>query len=205
MATGRVRTSVDATTLRWARIGALLGAVVVGLVGLALLTVLAGEPTFSSEATIAIDQVERIAAAESPDIIDKLSRLRLKYAGLVTTRAVAGPVAEEVDRDEDLVAGSLYSYLYPDSLLLAVGARHRDPAAAEEMARAAADFVVEMAAEEQEEAGVDDADRFELTVVTPAREGARVDQPQQRAGVVALGLGLVLLLACIPLFLTKPR
>lgn len=194
---------MDARTLR--RLGFALGllGVLVGLGGVALLTVAAEDPTYSAESTLAIDQVERVSAAEGPDIIDKLSRLRLKFSGLVGTRAVAGPVAEDLDRDEDEVAGALYSFLYPDSLLMAVGARHRDPDTAVLIARSGAEYLVELAEEEQEEAGVAPEDRYELTVVTPVQNAVQADQPRQRAGIVVLGLALILMLVPIPLRFAK--
>lgn len=194
---------MDAATVRRLRWGSAILGVLVGALGVALLTVAAEEPVFSSEAAIAIDQVERVSAAEGPDIIDKLSRLRLKFGGLVGTRAVAGPVADDVDRDEREVAGALYAFIYPDSLLMAVGARHRDPEAAVEIARAGAEYVVELAEQEQADARVPPRDRYRLTIVSPAERASQQDQPRKRAGIVALGLALVLMLMPIPLRFAK--
>lgn len=196
---------LDRTTHRWVRLGLAVGGVLAMLVGAAVLTVAARTPTYAAEVAVAIDQVERLSAAEGPEIIDKLSRLRFKYAGLVRTRVIAGPVASELGRGEGEVAGAVYANVHHDSLLLTIGARHGNPDGALAIASSAAEHVVDLAATEQEEAGVAERDRFELTVVTPAEQARRVDHPGRRAGVVGIGLGLVLLLALIPLRFLRPR
>ncbi len=75
-----------------------VGAIVVGLlVGLvASLLVKVRDPVYSSKAILLMDQPGAISLDSGDGVVLKLSRLRLKYAGLVGTNAINAAVAHNV-------------------------------------------------------------------------------------------------------------
>lgn len=151
--------------------------------------------TYESSATVAIDQVQGIAVAEGPSILEKLSRLRVKYAGLVGTRTFSEPVAERAGVTPEAVTRALFSEVPPVALIMTLGARADDAGTAQAIAQGAADHLVAYVAAEQEQAQIPPAMRFEFRVVTPATEGRPLDRSVRRVALVAIGLGGLLVLA----------
>ena len=173
--------------------------VLTAAVGLVLLVgglaaVLTAPPTtYQSAATLAIDQPRGIAEAGDAGVIEKLSRLRYKYKGLVGTQVFAQALAGATDRPEGQVAGSLFASVDPSSLLMLVGARTHQKAEARSLANDAAKHLVAYAAKEQEQAGVPPDQRFVFQVVTDAPVAHALGSAGRRWGVVAIVLGLVVL------------
>jgi hypothetical protein len=183
----------------------LVAGVLLAALGIALLTVVDGATRHESTAVLLIDQPAGLSVAQDAGLIDKLSRLRFKYAGLVTTATFAEQVASAAGTSAEETQEALFSTADPGSLLLHVGARHDDPLEARELAGAAAQEVVQYAAEEQAEAAVPDENRFAFQIVTPAIEGQRMPDPLDRYGIAATILGGALALASALGLMLLPR
>lgn len=191
--------------LRNAVVALLVGA----LVG-ALLAVAVGrrQETYESHAVLAIDQPLAIAASGSGGIVDKLSRLRGKYAGLVRTNVIAQPVATRTNQTVGAVRGALTASADATSLLMTVGARSTDRALAGRLATAAAREVVDYAAAEQARVSIPKAQRFSFAVVVPASAPVSVTPQrsrQVRVGFIGLVLGAALVYAALELLATERR
>ncbi len=180
---------------RVVQVGAGLVAVVF-VVGVVLGVGRLSEPsTYQSSAVVMIDQPRAIAAVPSPGVLEKLSRLRLKYAGLLRTRELQAPIAESVGVAPGVVASTLQVNVSGESLLLQLAGRSADPDRAEAVARAAADQLIAYAEQEQTDAGIPGDQRFAFRVVTPAETARDVtDQRARLAPLVASALGLVVAL-----------
>lgn len=153
--------------------------------------VLAGTPTYQSSATLVIDQPRAIAASGDASVIDKLSRLRYKYSGLVDTERITLPVAKQTGVPVDTVAKALYAEVDPLSLLLVVGARSTDASRSRSLAAAAASEVVAYVQQEQQTASIPPNERFTFAVVIPVMKVQKISPTSARAGAVAVALGLV--------------
>lgn len=143
---------------------------------------------FGSQAILSIDQPTAVATSATPGVIDKLSKLRGKYVGLVRTNVIAGPVAKKLDLPIGRVRGALSASADPASLLLAVRAQDRDPAVAAKIAAAAAAQVRAYTAAEQSGLGIDAAQQYSFTLVVPAGGAAKIAPTRSRelqAGVLA--------------------
>ncbi|MCU1485222.1 MAG: hypothetical protein JWN67_1968 [Actinomycetia bacterium] len=191
--------------LRHAIVALVVGALVGGLLAVA---VGRRHETYESRAVLAIDQPLAIAASGSGGIVEKLSRLRGKYAGLVRTDVIAEPVAEHTGQSVGAVRGSLLAAADDTSLLLVVGARTPDPARSKRLASAAADEVVAYAAAEQERYSIPKAQQFTFQVVVPAGNAASVTPQrsrQLRVGFLGLLVGAGLVYATLELLATERR
>lgn len=151
--------------------------------------------TYQSSAVVMIDQPRAIAAVPSPGVLEKLSRLRLKYAGLLRTRELQAPIADAVGVTPGVVASTLQVNVSGESLLLQLAGRSADPERAEAVARTAADELIAYAEQEQSEAGIPADQRFAFRVVTPAETARDVtDQRARLAPLVASALGVIVAL-----------
>lgn len=184
-------------------VAALTGALVVVI--LAAVALFGPRPVFQSRTTLAIDQVTGIAASDGPAVIEKLSRLRLKYAGLLTTDVFSRPISDELDLPEGRVERALFSNTPPASLLLFVGGRDEDPTVARAVAETAAEQVVAYVEAEQAEAGIPAERRFTFTIVTPASQPSPIDRPRRRPLIVGTGLVLLASLAAGGWWLARSR
>jgi hypothetical protein len=185
-------------------------ALVVGALLGGLLAVAAGskDPVYESKAVLAIDQPLAIAASGSGGIVDKLSRLRGKYAGLVRTNVIAEPVAEHSGLPVGTVRGSLVAAADDTSLLLVVGARATDKAMAGKLASAAADEVVAYAAAEQAKYAIPKAQQFAFSVVVPASSPVASGGGRSRelkAAFLGFVVGAALVYAALELLATERR
>ncbi len=164
--------------------------------------------TYQSAATLAIDQPKGIAASADAGVIEKLSRLRFKYRGLVGTQAFArgmpgasgtggsgsdGSGSGGSGSGGSGLGGTLFATVDPSSLLMQVGARGADPTTVRTLAQAAATHLVDYAAQEQERAGVPPEQRFVFQVVTDAPAAHGLGSSARRWGAVAAILGALVL------------
>jgi hypothetical protein len=191
--------------LRRAAVALVVGALVGGLLAVA---VGRRQETYESRATLAIDQPLAIAASASAGVVEKLSRLRGKYAGLVRTDVIAGLVAERIGQPVGTVRGSLSASADDTSLLLAVAARSTSPTTAHALAAAAAEEVVGYADAEQARYGIPKAQRFLFEVVVPAGSAASVTPQrsrQLRVGFLGLVVGALLAYGVLELLAAERR
>jgi len=152
-----------------------------------------GAATFQSQAVLEIDQPTAIALSQDDGVIAKLSRLRYKYAGLITTETFATPVARKLGLPIGTVLGELYPIVDPSALVMAVGARTHDRAQAQELANAGAQELVDYTNSEQGALKVPEAAKISFTIVTPAPGAIKIAPSPQR--VVLIGLGAFVFVA----------
>jgi capsular polysaccharide biosynthesis protein len=166
-----------------------LAAVVAGLVvGLiAGFATKSTTPTFQSQALLEIDQPHALAISADDGVIAKLSRLRFKYAGLMRTQTFAQPIATKLNLPVGLVAGSLYSGVDPETLVIAVGAKTHNRTQTQQIAVAAAQELIDYTKHEQAQLKIPVADEVTFTLVTPASPAVKVAPTHQRIVLVALG------------------
>ncbi len=178
---------------------ALCGVVALVVAGVAALIVWLRPDVYQSTAVLSIDQPRAIAASADAGVIDKLSRLRLKYAGLVSTEAFAAPVAAHFGTSSADVSRELFAKPVGDSLLLQVGAQAPDKSSARQLAGAAAEALVEYVHHEETSNHIPGGERFSFSLVSAAEDGQHISPSGKSiagagalAGVVALGAGLAL-------------
>jgi hypothetical protein len=198
-------TSALRFNLRHAAVALVIG----GLVGALLAMAVGGrQETYESRAVLAIDQPLAIAASDSGGIVEKLGRLRGKYAGLVRTNVIAEPVAERTGQPLATVRGDLSAYADDTSLLLAVAAHSTNPAMARTLAAAAAEEIVGYADAEQQRYSIPKAQRFVFEVVVPAGSARSVTPErsrQLRVGALGLVVGGFLVYGALELLAAERR
>ena len=166
-------------------LAALAAGLVVGLI--AAFAVKGTTPTFQSQALLEIDQPHALAVSADDGVIAKLSRLRFKYAGLMRTQTFAQPIATKLNLPVGLVAGSLYSGVDSETLVIAVGAKTHNRTQTEQIAAAGAQELIDYTQHEQSQLKIPVADEVSFTLVTPASPAVKVSPTHQRIVLVALG------------------
>jgi capsular polysaccharide biosynthesis protein len=171
-------------------------------VGLALVAAIAGfgyagtrEPSYVASAATLLDQPLVLGASRDAGVVDKLSRLRLKYAGILRSDDVLVPVAQELDEEQGDLFESIVTGNDPASLLLFVGARDSTPEGAIRRANALATGL--SAYVDREQATLAPRDRVKLKVVAPAREEVQLLPTPRQQLVAGLGSGLVVLVIAL--------
>jgi hypothetical protein len=143
-----------------------------------------------------IDQPRVVAAATDPAVIDKLSRLRFKYVGLVPTDRFASRVATALGEPVGDVRPRIGATAVPTDLLIRVQGRGDSAEEAKRTADAAATALTELVSTEQSDDGIPAAQRVEVELVdaagTPQRVGGRAGSL-----VAALLAGLIAAVAVL--------
>lgn len=170
---------------------AVLLAVTAGAV--AFVAVAHRDQTYLASTATLLDQPTAIARSQNPGVIDKLSRLRFKYAGILRSDSVVDPVAAKLNMNRGAVAGSIVSRGDTGSLLLFVGARATTRQKAVQLSNELARQLAAYIAKEQSEAAIPPIDRVSLRVVAPAR-GAALVSPTTRQRYVATAGAIVVVL-----------
>lgn len=180
-------------------VGVLLAAVLFVLgAALAGLLVRSAAPTWQSTAILDIDQPRVVASTQDPAVLDKLSRLRFKYIGLVGTDRIAGPVAQALGEDVAQVRDRLGAGAVPSDLLIRVTGTAGDAEVARRTSEALATVLTEFVAREQADDAVPAAERVLVEVVDVAAPAVQVGPARAKVGIAALlggalaaGLGLL--------------
>lgn len=146
---------------------------------------LASTPTYSSRATLAIDQPAEIAKSADTGVIEKLDRLRLKYAGLVGTLPIERRVADATGLPLRDVRNRIVAQVGPESLLLHPTATADNAEQAGKMADALARVITSYAAEEQTRDGIPSNQRFVFEVVEGADRAVKIAPTSQTATALA--------------------
>ncbi len=173
-------------------------ALVVGVVAAAVAAAaVAAQPAkYQSVATMAIDQPRAIAASGDAGVVAKLSALRSKYTGLVTTQVFAEPIAQRLGLNPNYVRSKLFAQEPVNSLLIRVGAQTGNRAQSHTLAEAAATELNQYVQNEQEQAAVPKAEVFTITEVSPAGVGAKVSPTKKRIAAAG-GLAGLLVFAAV--------
>lgn len=170
--------------------------------------VLRETPTYRSTALLQVDQPLAIAASGDPGIIDKLNRLLPKYAILVLTAKIVGPVAERTGLPPGEVASSVTAGPLGKSLLLNIAAQNPDRAHAQTIAQATADEIAAYASREQEANAIPPQQRFTLTPIQAAGPGTKISPTRDDAtasGSVAALVGLAIAYVLLQLVTARRR
>lgn len=191
----------DRLTLNSTRLLILVPAIVGLIVGASAVVVVARRPViYESRALVLVDQPGSAAASADFQVIDKLVRLRAKYAGLVITDRIAAPVAVELGIPVAAVRGRLFARPIENTTLVAILGRDRDAARARALAQAAAEQLAEDTADDQAQFSVPEPNRVILSIVTEAQRPIRQGATSTRLiGVAAVSGGLAAVLVRIAL------
>lgn len=134
-----------------------------------------------SSALLVIDNPRALATAGDDGTVNKLDRLRGKYATLATTEAIAGPVASELGTTPAAVLDSTEVFAAPSTLGLIVRARADTAGDAVDRAQAMAEGIVDYVADEHEANAVPAEHRFVFDVVQPATSAVQTSPSDERA------------------------
>jgi capsular polysaccharide biosynthesis protein len=164
---------------------ALIAAVLVAaLTSLVVPTPRAG---FTSTALVSLDEPRALALARDGALLDKISRVRYKYAGLVGTDAVAAPVAKRLHVPVEQVRGRIGAIAFSTDLLLRLTCSGTTSAEARRCANALASSVVSYVAEEQTSYGIPVDLQLIATSVQAAGKGLEASPRRKRV----LGISLL--------------
>lgn len=187
------RSSLAAITVVVAVLGGAVGDVAVEL----------RPDVYAAQTAVTLDQPLTISQSQDAGVVDKLSRLRLKYAGVLRSDEVVGAVATSTGQSAGTVRGALFTGQDPASLLLFIGARAGSPRLALRLANAYAQQLQQFVQHEQTSNAIAPRDRLTLDILVPARYAAHVSPTRRQRLVGAVGAAvvaalLVLGLAALP-------
>lgn len=177
-----------------------------GAVALVLAIVLGGaayevvghrHPTYLSTAAVLLDEPKAVALSKDSGVIDKLSRLRFKYSGILRSDDIVNPVAERLGVKPGVVAGAVASSGDVGSLLLFVGARSGDPKLAVKMANALAEQLRTYVAKENVTNKIPPLLQLELRIVSPARYAGQLTPTKRQKQVAGAGVALATLVVVL--------
>jgi capsular polysaccharide biosynthesis protein len=175
------------------------------LAGLTAAFVLTRPAKYESTATIAVDQPALIASG-GDRVIDKLARIRVKYAPLLKTDVMTEPLAKQLGTTPANLRSTLSASTPADNVLILVKATTGSRAQSQTYASRAAEFLAKYAEDEQTRDAVPTNQRFQLVVVDQARLGTKTEPSQARAVAITIVAGLIALaLAYVVLQLVRPR
>jgi len=178
------------------------GVLVAALAGAFVLT---RPAKYESTATIAVDQPALIASG-GDRVIDKLQRIRVKYAPLLKTDVMTQPLAKELSTTPANLRSTISATTPADNVLILVKATTGSRSQSQNYAAKAADFLASYAKDEQVRDSVPASQQFQLVVVDQARPGTKTEPSQVRAFAFALVAGLIALgVVYVALQLLRPR
>lgn len=174
------------------------------LAAMAAVVSLRAPERYESTAVLVIDNPRALAVAGNDGTVNKLDRLRGKYATLASTEAIAGPVAEGLGVPARAIIGSTEVFAAPSTLALVVRARGGEREVAVTRAQAMAEGIVRYVEAEHEENDVPAEHRFVFEVVQPAAFAAQTSPSSERAQEAA-GLTFVVALVAAYVVLQMVR
>lgn len=193
--------TADAPAARRPPLTVLSGAVAVVLalvIGLAAaLVVKRSSPTYLANAGTLLDEPKAVAVSTDAGVIDKLSRLRFKYSGILRSDTVVDAVAKKTGISRSDAADALASRADPNSLLLVVGARADSEKKAVRLANAFADELSSYVATEQKTNRIPPLLTLELRVVAPARDASQLTPTQRQEEVAGAAAFLATLVVVV--------
>jgi hypothetical protein len=144
---------------------------------------------FTSVALVALDEPKAVALAKDGLILDKISKVRYKYAGLVGTDAIANPVATRLRVPIDKVRGRLGASAFSTDLLLRLSCSGATSAEARRCTNALAEAVVQYIRDEQQANGIPAALALTATTVQPATRGFEAAPRRNRVRLLSVLVG----------------
>lgn len=184
---------------------AMLLALIVAVLAAALtsLVVPTTKAGFTSTALVSLDEPKAVALARDGAILDKISKVRFKYTGLVGTDALAAPVAQRLHLNVEQVRGRLGASALPTDLLLRLSCSGKTAAEARRCANALSASMVAYLAEEQTGYAIPPELQLIAKPVQPAGPGVQPAPRKKRVLALSLFVGalagaLVLALSARP-------
>lgn len=159
--------------------------------GVGILAVDLRPAAYVANAAAALDQPLTLSQSQDAGVVDKLSRLRLKYAGLVRSDDVVVPVAQSLGLSRGAVAGAVVTRQDPDSLVLFVGARAATAKRSMQIANALTAELQRYITREQSGNGIVPKDRISLRVLVPARFALQVAPTRRQKTIGGVGAAVV--------------
>lgn len=207
LGSGLGQSSLWQTLAMPSRANFLVALIVASLIAaLAPAVVLRRSATYESQATLLIDQPFSLATAGDGGIVEKLSRLRLKYSGLADTSALLEPAATELDTSLGALRDGSRVLTPQNTLTLVVIGSSSDADTSRLWANAVAAALIRYVVDEHDRYAVPAANRFQLSLVNEAGPGTKVSPDARSARAASLLGGLVgLLLAYVALQLFTSR
>lgn len=170
----------------------LLGLLLAAVFGaLGAVASLGGTTNYTSTTVMLIDDPYQLATSGDDSWFVKLDALRVKYSGLISTDAIAQPVARQLHLSLGSVLGAVSAQVPYTSLLMSVEATWSTPHEAQVLSQAVANEVTDYVRAEEVTYGVPPVDRFTLTTIDPA--SAAVAQGPSKTHAVTLAVGLAVL------------
>lgn len=167
----------------------LLLAVLAGALG--ALASLHGPVFYTSKTVMMIDDPTQLASSGSQNEYVTLDELRYKYAGLVNTDVIAGPVATSLHLPVGSVIGSVSAEVPTLSLLMDVDASASTPQEAQTLAQAVANEVTSYVRAEDVQYQIPPPQQFTFNTVDPA--SAAIAQRPSTGKALTLAIGLAVL------------
>lgn len=155
--------------------------------------VLRDDEVYQSRVLMSIDQPVALVQATDGGLLDKLSRLRIKYADLVPTPEIAEDAAEALGLPVGRVAGSVSAEVPQLTLTVVIRAQAGDPTMAVDIANAVAASLVDYVDDELERADVDEDQRYEFRILVPAVAAPQVEPTTDDAIQASVSFGLLAL------------
>ncbi|HXN60321.1 MAG TPA: hypothetical protein VN886_07685 [Acidimicrobiales bacterium] len=150
-------------------------------------------PLFTSRTVMAIDEPYGMATAGDEGLLLKLVTLRVKYQGLASTDAMAGPVATKLGLPVNGVLAGTSVALPADSLLLVVTGTSTTAGEAQRLSSAMAAEITSYVKTENTEYVIPATDQFMIDTVDPTTP-AMASTPAHKSAADAIGLALVALI-----------
>ena len=179
--------------LRYRPLPSLLIAAVVAVVlaGLTAGLLLRGSTVWTAQTTMIIDDPYAIALSGDGGELAKLSTLRVKYANLASTYAMAQPVATKLHLPVSVVLGATRVDIPTDSLLMSVVGQWSSPAAARALSSAMAEEISSYVKSENATYGIPAQNQFAAVSLDPTSPAAPSGPSGRRAALAALGVFLL--------------
>lgn len=164
---------------------------------IAYLVVAQRTPTYLAVTGTLLDQPKAIARSQDAGVIDKLSRLRFKYAGILRSDSVVDPVAARLHLSRGAVAASIVSKGDTGSLLLFVGAQAASSDGAVQLSNQLSQQLAAFIVKEQHDNAIAPIDQVSLEIVAPARGATMVAPTTRQRYLTTVGAALATLVVAL--------
>lgn len=152
---------------------------------------LGGQTTYTSTTVMLIDDPYALATNGSSDEFVKLDALRVKYSGLISTDAIAQPVASRLHLPLGEVLGAVSAQVPFEGLLMDVSATWSNAHEAQVVSQAVANQVTTYVHEEDMVYNIPPTDQFTFNTVDPASPSVPHAPSRSRAVILAAALAVV--------------
>jgi hypothetical protein len=168
-------------------------AIVIGLVVgvFAAMLVSARTPVYTSRAVLLMDQPGAISLADGDGVVLKLSRLRLKYVGLVGTQAVNTFVGQQLHETPAALAGLVTARAPEDNLNIVIVSRTTKKALAAPLTAQTSVALQRYIDTEQATARIPANLRLHLSQIQPATIATATGTADHRKAVVGIAAAVL--------------